>query len=206
LPVIAIISQKGGASKTTLAVHLAEEAKRRRKVALVIDTDPQASAYQWGIWRKGVAPEVIDSAPPLIADKVAKAQEMGAQVIIIDTPPHGEAAAIAAAKVADIILIPCRPSALDLHSIRITADLASRSGKPSFVIFTGGNPNAKKLHAEAAEIVKGYGMDACPHIMAERADYRNSTGAGMTAFEFDPKGRAAEEVAQLWQWIAQKTR
>ena len=64
MPTIAIISQKGGAGKTTLAVHLAAAAEAAGHVALVIDTDPQATASQWASWRSERPPEVIDSAPP----------------------------------------------------------------------------------------------------------------------------------------------
>ena len=206
MAVIATISQKGGAGKTTLTLHLAAEADHAGHVSLVIDTDPQASAYQWGKWRKGEAPEVIDSPPALLADKVAKARDMGADMIFIDTPPHAESAAIAAADAADLILIPCKPSALDLHAVKLTADLARRGGKPAFVVFTSGSPNAARLHEEAAQIVRGYGLDVCPHIMAERADYRHATGSGQTAREIAPQGKAAGEIAALWQWATSQTR
>lgn len=110
MTIIAIVSQKGGAGKTTLAVHLAAAAERRGEVALIIDADPQATASQWAAWREEQPPEVIDSAPPRIAAKIRQAGEAGATFIVIDTPPHADAAASKAMEVADLALIPCRPS------------------------------------------------------------------------------------------------
>lgn len=202
MAVIAIIAQKGGAGKTTLALHLAAEAERAGKVALVVDCDPQASAFQWGQWRDGQPPEVIDSPPPLIARKVSQAQDMGAQFVVIDTPPHADSAATAAAQVADLVLIPCRPSALDLHAIKLTAALMESARKPAFVVFVGGNPNAPRLHEDAAEIVKGYGLQVCPHVIPERAAFRNSLGQGKVAYEIEPTSKAAEDMANLWAWIS----
>lgn len=110
---IAIVSQKGGAGKTTLAVNLAAEAARSR-VSLIIDTDPQATASRWGQWRGGDDPEVIDcGAPTLLAGKLAKAAQLGADLAVIDTPPHADAMARQAARLADLLLIPCRPRAFD---------------------------------------------------------------------------------------------
>lgn len=203
---IAIIAQKGGAGKTTLALHLAAEAERAGQVSLVVDCDPQASASQWGQWREGHPPEVIDSAPPLLARKVKQAQDMGAQVVLIDTPPHADAAASAAAQLADLVLIPCRPSALDLHAIKLTAALIEATRKPAFVVFMGGSPNAPRLHEDAGEVVRGYGLEPCPHIIPERAAYRNAIGLGKVAFEIEPKGKAAEDMAALWHWISKQAR
>ena len=88
MPTIAIVSQKGGSGKTTLAVHLAAAATSAGKVSCIIDTDPQATATQWGTWRSDKAPEVIDSAPPRVHAKVDAAKSQGATFIVIDTPPH----------------------------------------------------------------------------------------------------------------------
>ena len=57
---VAIISQKGGAGKTTLALHLATAAHAAGVVSLILDTDPQATASRWSQWRDGAEPEVID--------------------------------------------------------------------------------------------------------------------------------------------------
>ncbi len=111
---IAVISQKGGAGKTTLAVHLATAAAAEH-VALLLDTDPQATASRWSQWRSGGDPEVVDcGAPSLLAGKLDKSRDLGAEVVLIDTPPHADAMARQAAKLADLILIPCRPRAFEL--------------------------------------------------------------------------------------------
>ena len=142
---IAIISQKGGAGKTTLALHLAAAAQDAGRVALIIDTDPQATASQWAAWRQEAPPEVIDSPPPRLAAKVEAAQGQGAELIVIDTPPHADSAARAAVEVADLVLIPCRPSAFDLSAIQTTAKLVQLLRKPAYVVFTAGAPNAPRV-------------------------------------------------------------
>src|SRR3546814_10968498 len=78
MPTIPIISQKGGAGKTTLALHLAAAAEDSGHTALVIDVDPQATASQWAAWRQDAPPVVIDSAPPRLAAKIEQATGQGA--------------------------------------------------------------------------------------------------------------------------------
>jgi chromosome partitioning protein len=200
MPTIAVISQKGGAGKTTLALHLAAAAQESGRVALVIDTDPQATASQWAAWRHDAPPEVIDSPPPRLAAKVAQAAAQGAEVIVIDTPPHADSAARAAVEVADLVLIPCRPSAFDLSAIQTTAKLVQLLKKPAFVVFTAGPPNAPRIYAEAGELVESYGTPACPIILPDRAAYRHASAEGRSVLETEGAGKAAEEVRQLYAW------
>jgi chromosome partitioning protein len=202
---VAIVSQKGGAGKTTLAIHLAAAGAAAKLVTLIVDADPQATASRWGQWRGGTDPEVIDCAsPPLLPKKLAEAAALGAELAVIDTPPHADSMAAAACRAADILLIPCRPRAFDLDAIQTTADLVKASGKPAFVVFTAGPPRAANLYREAAELVRSFGLEVAPVVMSERAAYHHSTGEGKTAVETDPGGRAAEEVAALWTWLSQQ--
>ena len=203
MPTIAIISQKGGAGKTTLALHLAAAAEDAGHTALVIDLDPQATASQWAAWRKDAPPVVIDSAPPRLAAKIEQATEQGAGFIVIDTPPHADSAASAAVEAADLVLIPCRPSAFDLAAVQTTASLVKMRGKPAFVIFTAGSPTAPRMYDEAAQVVQGYGLESCPHIIPDRAAFRHAAAEGKTAMEIEPNGKAAEEVRQLYKWACE---
>ena len=201
---IAVVSQKGGAGKTTLAIHLAAAGIRTGQVSLVIDTDPQASASQWAEWRKGSPPEVIESAPPRIAAKIAAATEQGAQLIVIDTPPHADLAASKAVECADLVLIPCRPSAFDLAAMRTTIRLVELMQKRAFVVFTAGPPNAPLIYADAREVAEGFGARACPVILPDRAAYRHAVASGQTVFDLDPDGKAAREIEQLHRWTCEQ--
>lgn len=202
---IAIVSQKGGAGKTTLAVHLAAEAARDH-VALIVDTDPQATASRWALWRGERDPEVIDcGAPSLLATKLDKAAELGAEVAVIDTPPHADAMARQAAKLADLILIPCRPRAFDLAAIEATAELVKASGKPAFVVFNAGPPKAPLIYRDATDVVgSGFGLPIAPVVLPERAAFHHSTAGGQTAPESYGDGKAADEARSLWLWTREQ--
>ena len=173
-------------------------------VALVVDTDPQATASQWASWRQDAPPEVIDSPPPRLAAKVEAARGQGAQLVVIDTPPHADSAARAAAEIADLVLIPCRPSAFDLAAIQTTAKLVQLLRRPAFVVFTAGPPNAPRVYAEAGELVAGYGVQPCPITLPDRAAYRRASAEGRTVMEAEAGGKASEEVRLFYDWTCRQ--
>ena len=204
---IAVVSQKGGAGKTTLAIHLAVLAAADR-VTLIVDTDPQATASRWGQWRGDADPEVIDcGAPSLLAGKLAKAESLGAEMVVIDTPPHADAMARAATRLADLVLIPCRPRAFDLASLDATADLARAARKPAFVVFNAGPPRARRIYHEAeALITDGFGLAIAPVRLPDRAAFHHSTALGRTAPEQLTDGKAAADMRALWAWTQDELR
>lgn len=198
---IAVISQKGGAGKTTLALHIAVAAELAGYSTVLLDMDPQGTAEAWSEWRKEAPPLVIPAKTATLARTLEKAASHGADFIIMDTPPLAEAEARAAAKVADLVLVPCRPNAFDVHSIKTTTDLTRFAGKPAFAIFNAGPVNAAKLYVETAELVTEIGLQVAPHRLSERAAFRHATGSGQTAQETEPTSKAAGEVTALWAWI-----
>src|SRR5271168_5302420 len=112
---IAIISQKGGAGKTTLSVHLATAAAAAGHRTAIIDLDPQGTAASWGDRREAAEPEVISGQAVRLPAMVATAKENGADLLVLDTAPNADQAASYAAKIADLVLIPCRAAAFDLE-------------------------------------------------------------------------------------------
>lgn len=201
---VAVISQKGGAGKTTLALHIAVAAELAGYSAILIDMDPQGTAEAWSEWRKEAPPMVVPAKTATLGRTLERSAGYGAEFAVIDTPPLAEAEARAAAKAADLVLVPCRPNAFDLHSIRTTTDLTRFAAKPAFVVFNAGPAAAARLYAETTELVKEIGMKVAPVRLSERATFRHSSGSGQAAQETEPQGKAAAEVDILWRWICQQ--
>src|SRR5690349_8270844 len=187
---VAVVSQKGGAGKTTLALHMAVAAEQSGYSAVLIDMDPQGTAEAWSEWRKEAPPVVIPAKTATLTRTLEKAGQYGAELIVMDTPPLAEAEARAAARTADLVLVPCRPNAFDLHSIRTTADLTRFAAKPAFAVFNAGPIAAPRLYAETADLVTEIGLQVAPVRLSERAAFRHATGSGQAAQEIEPDGKA----------------
>jgi chromosome partitioning protein len=199
---VAIVSQKGGSGKTTLAIHLATSAAIGGKLACLVDMDPQASAAAWGDWRGDFQPEVITCPPVRLPRTIQTATRNGVELVVIDTPPHADAAAREAVRAADLILVPTRPRAFDLQAIEATADIAGYASKPAFVVLNSVPAGATNLIAEASAFVENLGLKVCPVRFGERAAFHKSAAAGQVAAEADPEGKAAGEAEALWQWVS----
>ncbi|RYF16460.1 MAG: ParA family protein, partial [Oxalobacteraceae bacterium] len=111
-----------------------------------------------------------------------------------------DSTARAAVEVADLVLIPCRPSAFDLTAIQTTVKLVQLLRKPAFVVFTAGSPNAPRMYQEARELVEGFGTPACPIQIADRAAFRHASAEGRTVMEYEPSGKAAENIRHIYKW------
>ena len=200
---IAIISQKGGAGKTTLALHLAVAAEHAGRPAAIIDLDPQASATGWGDHRGKEKPAVVSSQAARLDQVLIAARKAGAALTIIDTSPHSENAALAAARSADLILIPCRPAILDLRAINSTIDLAKLARKPAAVVLNSVPPRGS-LGEDADQAIEVYGVEVCPIRISQRAVFVHALTAGLTAQEYEPKGKGAREIRHLYKWMCRQ--
>lgn len=202
--VCACVSQKGGAGKTTLVLHLAVAAQQAGYEAVIVDIDPQGTVEAWGGWRKDAPPLVIPAKASSLAKTLERARAAGADIAFIDTPPLAQGDASAAARAADLVLIPCRPRAFDLHAIRLTASLVEMTRTPAFAVFNGGHPSTVRGYDEPAEIVAALGLRVAPVRVADRGPYHQATMTGQAAQEIEPGGRAAEEMRAMWIWLCQQ--
>jgi chromosome partitioning protein len=200
---ISVISQKGGAGKTTLALNLACAAEQSDHRAVVIDLDPQASAKGWHDHRQKERPVVISAQASRIHDVLETARQHGADLCIIDTAPHSETGALAAARASDFILIPCRAGILDIRGISSSVDLAQLAKRPALVVLNAVSPRGG-LADQAAEAIRSYGLEIAAARISQRAAFNHSLTAGQAAVEFEPDGVAAQEVRALYRLVCKR--
>lgn len=200
MKIVAIISQKGGAGKTTLAVHLAVAAAVAGHSTAIIDLDPQATAASWGDRRMADSPEVISGQAARLPALVSAARQNGADFLVLDTAPNADQVVSLAARAADLVLIPCRAAAFDLEAIETTLMLAKAAMKPAFVVLNAVPPRSG-IGKEAAAGLAGKGVEVAPQQITHRAAFAHGVIDGRTAQEFEPHGKAADEIAALYMWL-----
>ena len=198
---LALVSQKGGAGKTTLALHLAVAAHRAGLEVAIADLDPQSSAWKWSERRKDHPEAVVTSAEQLDHVK-AQAAAGGLDLLIIDSAPHADRPALVACKASDLVLIPCRASILDIDAIGQTHDLTTIARKPSWIVFNACNTSTEFDLEEARAGLRERDIPVYPGAVYQRVSYSRGFIPGRTAQEIEPSGRAATEVEELFRWTA----
>jgi chromosome partitioning protein len=201
--VLALASQKGGSGKTTLSGHLAVQAQRAGAGPVVlIDIDPQGSLADWWNEREAEMPAFAQTTVARLATDLEVLRHQGFKMAIIDTPPAITMAIQSVIQVAELIVIPTRPSPHDLRAVGATVELCERSGKPLLFVVNGATPKARITH-EAAIALSQHGTVA-PVTIHHRTDFAASMIDGRTVMEVDPKGRSAAEVTELWAYVGDR--
>jgi len=202
--ILSVLTQKGGAGKTTVALHLAGELSSRGASVLVIDADPQGSALDWAEQRArdgrhrlfgvvGLARETLHREVPDLARPVDH--------VVIDGPPRTTALVRSAMLAADLVLVPVQPSAFDVWASQAVLELVREAAvyKPDlralFVVNRRivGTRIARDVHAAVASL----GIPVLGGSLAQRVIFAEAAGTGMLAYEIDRRSPAAREVAAL---------
>ena len=202
---LVIASQKGGVGKTTLAGHLgvAAEQSGAGPVAL-IDCDPQGSLAAWWNERSAEAPLFASVEIANLADHLRELEKAGIKLAIIDTPPAVTDLIRAVLKVADLVVIPTRPSPHDLRAVGSTVEMVEEAGKKMIFVVNGAAARAK-IAGDAAVALSQHGTVA-PVTIYQRTDFASSMIDGRTVQELDLKSKSAEEVATLWKYVSAQMR
>jgi chromosome partitioning protein len=197
---IAIISQKGGSGKTTTAINLAVAAQLEGKSVLLVDLDPQASATGWSRVRADKSLIVQPTHPAGLRDLLEVAKAKRVHWLIIDTAAQTDSNAAEAVEVADLVLVPCRPSVMDLRAISNSVRLCRLRESVPHVVLTQIEPQGT-LQDEARRTLAAQGVHVLPGGLGRRAAFHHSIIDGRGALEYEPTGKAAHEVRELYAEI-----
>ncbi len=194
---LGIISQKGGAGKTTLAINLAVAAENKGKQTVLVDIDPQASAKKWADVRSRKFPIVISSQAERLEEVLKTAKENKANLVIIDTSPHSEKYALKTARNSDLVLIPCRPGLLDIFSVGASVDICSLAKVRSIFVLNAVNPRGSLIEETILALNK-YNISTLKTTVGHRVAFVHSLTNGQSVLEYETRGKAAQEIIKLY--------
>ena len=207
MKVICVASAKGGVGKTTVAVNLAALAADDNARPLIIDLDPQRSAADWRTVRTAARtlPRVAGASVEQLPELLSAAKAEGLNLVVLDTPPHATDEIFEAARLSDLVLVPVRPAVLDLRSAARTLDGVASIGKPYAVVLnacpTTGRGEAGVVR-ESRDALDPHPV--APVALTHRAALQHAMIDGRSVHEFEPAGKAASEMRDLYTWTRGK--
>lgn len=202
MKILSFVCQKGGTSKTTTAINLAVEALSYGLEIVIIDLDPQVSACDWKDIRGDGSPVVASTPVPHLDRTLKAAEENGAELVIIDTAGRTNDAASAAARVADLVLVPVQPSLIDLKTIGATLDIIRLAGaKPTRALLARVKASGTR-HEDTTAWLQTQGVEVCPVMLGERVTYQDAYAQGLGVSEAEPSGKAAHEIQEVYKYIS----
>jgi len=208
MKIVAVVAQKGGTGKSTIASNLAVAAALSGRKTLVIDADPQGSLVDWKRTRGGCEPAVLPGKSSAIHPMRFAAERSGVERLFIDTRASALDHSLEAAKVADMTLIVVRPSPVDLHAITATVDALRPLHRPAAFVLNQA-PSARLGREQTAvlsavERLLTFGLPIAPFGLRERAGYQLAFGQGRSPLEIEPDGAAARELNGLCAYLEER--
>jgi chromosome partitioning protein len=197
---IAFVTQKGGSGKSTLCIGLAVAARQTGASVCMVEMDRQATIGNWAELRQSEPPDVVQIDSTELAAVRTRLSNRAFDYAFIDTPGAIGPETLAAIRAADLCLVPSRPTPADLHAIRPTLAAIYRMEK-RFAFILNQTPVRSYRVREAVNGLVALGVLPDVNIV-QRNDHQDAIGTGQGVTELNPTGKAAEEIRQLWRWVA----
>ncbi|MFJ1259023.1 ParA family partition ATPase [Cupriavidus sp. CuC1] len=205
--VIAVLNQKGGAGKTTIATHLARALQLAGDDVLLVDSDPQGSARDWAAVREDQPVPVVGIDRPTI-DRDLKSIARK-DFVVIDGAPQAADLAVSAIKAASFILIPVQPSPYDIWATADLVELVKQrievtDGKLQAAFVVSRAIKNTKIGAEVSDALEDYGLPILEARITQRVSYPSTAASGTTVLDTEPDGDAAREIRALMRELKGK--
>lgn len=201
MKVIAVLNQKGGVGKTTIATNLARALQLPGKNVLLIDGDPQGSSSDWSAARDDQPVPVVAITRPTI-ERDIKAISHKKDYIVIDGAPQVDSLAVSAIKAADLVLIPVQPSAYDIWSASDLVDMVKQrieitEGRLQVAFVISRAIKGTKISVEVTDALRGYEFPILTARTHQRVIYPTSAAIGGSVFDENPACDAAREISDI---------
>ncbi|HFO2534893.1 TPA: ParA family partition ATPase [Yersinia enterocolitica] len=195
MKVIAVLNQKGGSGKTTIATHLARALQLGGADVLLVDSDPQGSARDWAAVREEQPVTVVGIDRPTIERDLKNIAQK--DYVVIDGAPQAADLAVSAIKAADFILIPVQPSPYDIWATADLVDLVKQrieltDGKLQAAFVVSRAIKGTRIGQDVTEALKGYGLPVLDSRITQRVIYPSTAAAGETVFDGLDKSASLE--------------
>lgn len=206
MKVIAVINQKGGSGKTTIATHLARALQLDGHTVILVDSDPQGSARDWAAVREDQTVTVVGIDRPTIDRDIKNIAQT--DFVVIDGAPQAADLAVSAIKAADFVLIPVQPSPYDIWAAADLVELVKErieitDGKLQAAFVVSRAIKGTRIGAEVTQALEEYGLPVLTARVTQRVIYPGTAAAGLTVMDDDPAGDAATEIRALANEIKQ---
>jgi len=200
---IAIASQKGGVGKSTLAIHLAVAAQTQGFDTLIADLDEHSqTATEWATERGEETPAVVQVDIEDISALKEQAKSEGFDLLIFDCPPYVNEVVAEVTKLADFTLIPSQP---EFPPVRTLARVIDKVAEPYAVVLNACPPKRNGIETGKTKEVRGLLLSneipASPVSICRRTDMTDALNSGHSVFEYEPEGKAANEINELFKWL-----
>lgn len=201
MKVIAFFNSKGGAGKSTLAVHVGVAASFNRRVVL-LDADPQGTLRAWSRVRELDAPTVNVVSAASLAHDLETLAAQGVELAVIDCPPYITAQSGVLASLADFVVVPTQPTMPDISGCAHAVEIIKATGKPFAFIINRAPARAPEV-GQAIEALGQWG-EVCPIVVGDRRSFSRALASGQSVLEFDGDSAAAKEAGDVCAWILSK--
>jgi chromosome partitioning protein len=200
--VIAAANLKGGVGKSTTTINLAAAAQMAGIRSAILDIDPeQQAAARWHDSRAAEYPLVVSAVHTRLPQAITEMEKAGVELIFIDCPAFVHPPTNEAMKVADLALIPCRTTVQDLQFLTTTVEIAADRQKPVAVVLNAVEPQLLETE-QAQDFITKAGIALAPVYFSKLVAYHRAITVGLGATEFEPTGKAAQEILTLLEWIS----
>lgn len=200
LSTLAFLGTKGGAGKSSLALHIGVAALEDGRRVILVDCDPQASLQAWADVRKADAPAVVAIGAGRIGEVQAAARLDHIDLAIVDGAPHADAAATQLARAADLVVVPVRPNALDLAAVGAVIAIIEAAKVPAVFVLSACPVRAPEIE-ETRTALAATGYPVAPCVVHELRAFARAFASGKAVTEYNDAATAAAEIRALWRYL-----